>query len=70
MWPGSTQFSDSAREQPLFTTLQGYGYVGGLQDLVNDSADDYSTALWQLPRVRVGLGISASSWDTWVEDAD
>ena len=70
VWPGSTQFSDSAREQPLFTTLQGYGYVGGLQDLVNDSADDYSTALWQLPRVRVGLGISASSWDTWVEDAD
>ena len=69
VWPGSTQFSDSAREQPLFTTLQGYGYVGGLQDLVNDSADDYSTALWQLPRVRMGLGISASSWDTWVEDA-
>jgi hypothetical protein len=43
--------------------------VGGLQDLVNDSADDYSTALWQLPRVRVGLGISTSSWETWVEDA-
>jgi hypothetical protein len=69
VWPGPNQFSDSALEQPLFTTLQGYGYVGGLQDLVNDSADDYSTALWQLPRVRVGLGISTSSWDLWVEDA-
>jgi peptidoglycan/xylan/chitin deacetylase (PgdA/CDA1 family) len=69
VWPGPTQFSDSSPEQPLFTTLQGYGYVGGVQDLVNDSADDYSTALWQLPRVRVGLGISTSSWGTWVEDA-
>ncbi len=69
VWPGPTQFSDSSREQPLFTTLEGYGYVGGVQDLVNDSADDDSTALWQLPRVRVGLGTSTSSWGTWVEDA-
>jgi peptidoglycan/xylan/chitin deacetylase (PgdA/CDA1 family) len=69
VWPGPNQFSDSTLEQPLFTTLQEYGYAGGLQDLVNDSADDYSTALWQLPRVRVGLGISTSSWETWVEDA-
>ena len=69
VWPGPTQFSDSSLEQPLFTTLQGYGYVGGVQDLVKDSADDVSTALWQLPRVRVGLGISTSSWGTWVEDA-
>ena len=69
MWPGPTQFSDSSREAPLFATLHGYGYVGGLQDLQNDSADDYSTALWQLPRVRVGLGISVSSWGTWVKDA-
>lgn len=69
VWPGPNQFSDSALEQPLFTTLQGYGYVGGLQDLVNDSAAGDSTALWQLPRVRVGLGISTSSWALWVEDA-
>jgi hypothetical protein len=69
VWPGPTQFSDSATEQPLFSTLQGYGYVGGLQDLVNDSADDDSTALWQLPRVRVGLGISTSSWGRWVQHA-
>jgi hypothetical protein len=69
VWPGPTQFSDSALEQPLFTTLQGYGYVGGLQDLVNDSAQNYSTALWQLPRVRVGLGISTANWGTWVEGA-
>jgi peptidoglycan/xylan/chitin deacetylase (PgdA/CDA1 family) len=69
VWPGPTQFSDSSREAPLFATLHGYGYVGGLQDLQNDSADDYSTALWQLPRVRVGLGISVSSWGTWVKDA-
>jgi len=69
VWPGPNQFSDSTLEQPLFTALQGYGYAGGLQDLVNDSAADYSTALWQLPRVRVGLGISTSSWETWVEDA-
>ena len=69
VWPGATQFSYSATEQPLFTTLQSYGYVGGLQDLQVDSDDDLSTALWQLPRVRVGLGTSTSSWGTWVENA-
>ncbi len=69
VWPGATQFSYSATEQPLFTTLQSYGYVGGLQDLQVDSDADLSTALWQLPRVRVGLGTSTASWGTWVENA-
>ncbi len=69
VWPGPTQFSDSSREAPLFATLHGYGYVGGLQDLVDASAEDYSTSLWQLPRLRVGLGIPTSSWGAWVEGA-
>jgi peptidoglycan/xylan/chitin deacetylase (PgdA/CDA1 family) len=68
-WPGDTQFSYTQQEAPLFSTLQSFGYVGGLQDLRDDSDDDVSTSLWQLPRVRVGLGISTASWGTWVEDA-
>jgi hypothetical protein len=69
LWPGPSQFSDSTREQPLFSTLHSYGYVGGLQDLDDPTETDYSTALWQLPRVRVGLGTTTSGWGTWVEDA-
>jgi peptidoglycan/xylan/chitin deacetylase (PgdA/CDA1 family) len=69
LWPGPSQFSYTAQEQPLFTTLQSYGYVGGLQDLDDPTATDYSTSLWQLPRVRVGIGTSTSSWDAWVESA-
>jgi hypothetical protein len=69
LWPGPSQFSDSAQEQPLFSTLSGYGYVGGVQDLDDPTATDYSTALWQLPRVRVGTGTAIASWGTWVENA-
>jgi peptidoglycan/xylan/chitin deacetylase (PgdA/CDA1 family) len=69
LWPGPSQFSYSTQEQPLFSTLHGYGYVGGLQDLDDPSETDYSTALWQLPRVRVGLGTTTAGWGTWVEDA-
>ena len=69
LWPGPSQFSDSTLEQPLFSTLRGYGYVGGLQDLDDPTDTDYSTALWQLPRVRVGLGTTTAGWGTWVERA-
>jgi peptidoglycan/xylan/chitin deacetylase (PgdA/CDA1 family) len=68
-WPGSTQFSYTQQEAPLFATLHSFGYVGGLQDLRVNSANDVSTALWQLPRVRVGLGVTTSGWGAWVEGA-
>ena len=69
LWPGASQMSYSHQEAPLFTALHGYGYVGGVQDLRDPTANDLSTALWQLPRVRVGLGTTTSGWGTWVENA-
>jgi peptidoglycan/xylan/chitin deacetylase (PgdA/CDA1 family) len=59
-----------AAESTLFTTLHGFGYLGGLQDLRFDTATDISTELWQLPRVRVGLGVTTSGWGHWVQVAD
>jgi hypothetical protein len=45
-----------ARGLGLFPTLAGYGYVGGVLDLRDDRDIGVSTMLWQLPRVRSGLG--------------
>ncbi|MGD0195250.1 MAG: polysaccharide deacetylase family protein [Candidatus Dormibacteria bacterium] len=62
-WPLSTQ--GTAREASMFATLASYGYVAGLQDLRVDSDADTSTALWQLPRVRVGLGTTLAFFAHW-----
>jgi peptidoglycan/xylan/chitin deacetylase (PgdA/CDA1 family) len=62
-WPLSTQ--GAAREGSMFATLASYGYVAGLQDLRVDSDADTSTALWQLPRVRVGLGTTLAFFAHW-----
>lgn len=62
-WPMSTQ--GTTREAPVFATLAGYGYVGGVQDLRVDSATDSSAALWQLPRVRIGLWTTLTFFEHW-----
>ena len=62
-WPLSTQ--GASQEASMFATLASYGYVGGLQDLRVDSDSDVSTALWQLPRVRSGLGTTLSFFEHW-----
>ena len=62
-WPLSTQ--GTTQEASMFRTLASYGYLAGLQDLRVDSATESSTALWQLPRVRVGLGTSLSFFKHW-----
>ena len=62
-WPMSTQ--GATQEASMFTTLAGYGYVAGVQDLRIDSDTDTSTALWQLPRVRVGLGTTLRFFAHW-----
>jgi peptidoglycan/xylan/chitin deacetylase (PgdA/CDA1 family) len=59
-----------AAETALFATLHGFGYIGGLQDLRFDTATDVSTELWQLPRVRVGLGVTTAGWGHWLQVAD
>ncbi|MHB8488349.1 MAG: polysaccharide deacetylase family protein [Candidatus Dormibacteria bacterium] len=62
-WPMSTQ--GTTREASMFATLANYGYVGGVQDLRVDSATETSTALWQLPRVRVGLTTGIGFLEHW-----
>jgi peptidoglycan/xylan/chitin deacetylase (PgdA/CDA1 family) len=62
-WPLSTQ--GTTQESGMFARLASYGYVAGLQDLRIDSATDTSTALWQLPRVRVGLATTMTFFEHW-----
>jgi hypothetical protein len=62
-WPLSTQ--GTSREASMFATLASYGYIAGVQDLRIDSDLDTSTALWQLPRVRVGLGTTLAFFEHW-----
>jgi peptidoglycan/xylan/chitin deacetylase (PgdA/CDA1 family) len=71
-WPSSWPQSGpgGAEEEALFRTLDGFGYVGGLQDLTFDTATDISTQLMQLPRVRVGLGVTTDGWGRFVESSD
>jgi hypothetical protein len=52
----------------MFSTLASYGYVGGVLDLRVDSDADTSTALWQLPRVRIGLGDTVAGLARWFRD--
>jgi hypothetical protein len=62
-WPLSTQ--GGSREASMFGTLASYGYIAGVQDLRVDSDVDTSTSLWQLPRVRVGLGTTLAFFEHW-----
>ena len=62
-WPLSTQ--GTSREASMFATLASYGYIAGVQDLRVDSDTDRSTGLWQLPRVRVGLGTTLAFFEHW-----
>ena len=64
-WPWNTASQGGAQEAPMFSTLHGFGYVGGLLDLRVDGSLDTSTALWQLPRVRVGLATTTAAFAGW-----
>jgi peptidoglycan/xylan/chitin deacetylase (PgdA/CDA1 family) len=65
-WPWTTAAQGGVQEAPLFATLHSFGYVGGLLDLRVNSDGDLSTALWQLPRVRIGLGTTTAAFDAWL----
>ena len=65
-WPLATQ--GASQEAHLFATLASYGYVGGVLDLRVDSDVDTSTAMWQLPRVRIGLGDTVGGLARWFRD--
>jgi peptidoglycan/xylan/chitin deacetylase (PgdA/CDA1 family) len=65
LWPWPLSSQGASREASMFRTLAGFGYVAGVQDLRIDTATDISTALWQLPRVRVGLWTTPAFFEHW-----
>ncbi len=65
LWPWPTSIQGTAQEAPMFAGLATYGYVGGVQDLRIDSARVTSTAMWQLPRLRVGLTTGIGFFARW-----
>jgi peptidoglycan/xylan/chitin deacetylase (PgdA/CDA1 family) len=65
-WPWNTAAEGGPQEAPMFSTLHGFGYVGGLLDLRVNSALDMSTVLWQLPRMRIGLGTTTAAFAGWL----
>jgi peptidoglycan/xylan/chitin deacetylase (PgdA/CDA1 family) len=65
LWPWPLTTQGATQEASMFATLASYGYVGGVQDLRVDSDADSSTALWQLPRVRIGLGTTLPFFEHW-----
>jgi hypothetical protein len=65
IWPWPNAAQGATHEASLFATLAGYGYVGGVLDVRVNSADESSAMLWQLPRVRIGLGTTHSWFARW-----
>jgi len=68
LWPWPLATEGGTREASLFTTLASYGYVGGVLDVRVDSATETSSGLWQLPRVRIGLGTTIAGFARWFTD--
>jgi len=65
VWPWPLADEGTTREASMFATLAGYGYLGGVLDLRIDSAEDSSSMLWQLPRVRVGIWTTLPEFAHW-----
>ena len=65
VWPWPHAAEGATHEASLFATLAGYGYLGGVLDVRVNSAADSSALLWQLPRVRIGLWTTPSSFAHW-----
>ena len=68
VWPWPLAAQGTSTEAGMFATLASYGYVGGVLDLRVDSDVESSAALWQLPRVRVGLGDTIGALARWFRD--
>ncbi len=68
VWPWPLATEGAVREASMFSTLAGYGYVGGLLDLRIDSDANSSTMLWQLPRVRIGIPTTIPWFAHWFRD--
>ncbi len=68
VWPWPVATGGTAQEASMFSTLAGYGYVGGLLDLRVDSDVDMSAMLWQLPRVRIGIWTTMRWFAHWFHE--
>ena len=68
VWPWRLATQGTATEAGMFNTLASYGYVGGVLDLRIDSDVESSTAMWELPRVRIGLGDTIAGLARWFRD--
>jgi hypothetical protein len=49
----------------MFATLASYGYVGGVLDVRVDSEMETTSGLWQLPRLRIGIGTTVEGFARW-----
>ncbi len=68
VWPWRLATQGTETEAGMFNTLASYGYVGGVLDLRIDSDVESSTAMWELPRVRIGLGDTIAGLARWFRD--
>ena len=65
VWPWPVADEGATQEASMFSTLARYGYVGGVLDLRIDSAEDSSSMMWQLPRVRIGIWTTLPEFAHW-----
>lgn len=56
LWPYPKASESGPLERSVFTRLAGFGYAGAAVDARMPSTDEWSTQLFQLPRVRVTPG--------------
>ena len=65
IWPWPLATEGGAQEAPMFATLASYGYVGGVLDVRVDSELETTSGLWQLPRLRIGIGTTVEGLARW-----
>jgi peptidoglycan/xylan/chitin deacetylase (PgdA/CDA1 family) len=68
IWPWPLATDGGSREASLFATLATYGYVGGVLDVRVASENETTAGLWQLPRVRIGIGTTIAVFAHWFTD--
>jgi peptidoglycan/xylan/chitin deacetylase (PgdA/CDA1 family) len=65
IWPWPLATEGGGHEAPMFATLASYGYVGGVLDVRVDSEMETTSGLWQLPRLRIGIGTTVEGFARW-----
>jgi hypothetical protein len=65
IWRRPLATEGGGHEAPIFATLASYGYVGGVLDVRVDSELETTSGLWQLPRLRVGIGTTVEGFARW-----